>query len=234
MAAVIIDLIYGLPGQTPEIFARDLDTAADAGLDGLDTYQLNVFPDGELERAAGSGRVPHPAPLSAQGRYYALAWERLARLRFRPLSLSHYARGTRERNLYNPWAKRRLDCLAAGAGAGGFLAGWASYRRPDPARYMADAERGRFSPDFLTRPAPSEALASFVVGEMEEGSLDLRALEAAFGVGRPALSRLLDNWQEAGLIGIEDDLLTMTVAGRFWGVNLSQAVVVTLSDALAA
>jgi oxygen-independent coproporphyrinogen-3 oxidase len=231
MAALIIDLIYGLPGQTLETFSRDLDLAATAGLDGLDTYQLNVFPGGELARAAEGGRVPRPAPLAEQGRYYALAWERLRRLRFRPLSLSHYARGTRERNFYNPWAKRRQDCLAAGAGAGGFLEGWSSYRKPDPEAYIRSAAAGEFSPDFLVGPPPSDALSSFVVGDMEEGVLDIRALEERFGAVPPAFSRLLDNWQEAGLVSVEDGLVTLTVAGRFWGVNLAQASVDTLSGA---
>jgi oxygen-independent coproporphyrinogen-3 oxidase len=229
MAAVIIDLIYGLPGQTLEIFSRDLDLASEAGLDGLDTYQLNVFPGGDLARAAQDGRVRPPIPLSEQGRYYALAYRRLGRMRFRSLSLSHYGRGTRERNFYNPWAKRRQDCLAAGAGAGGFLGGWASYRMPDPDKYVSAVASGDFSPDFLTRPSPSDALASFLVGEMDEGTLDLRALRERFAVDTALLSRLLDNWQETGLVEIEDDLLSLTVPGRFWGVNLAQAFVDTLA-----
>jgi oxygen-independent coproporphyrinogen-3 oxidase len=231
MAAVVIDLIYGLPGQTPEVFSRDLEVAAETGLDGLDTYQLNVFPGGELESAAKEGKVPPPVPLSGQGRYYALAWERLGRKGFRSLSLSHYARSSRERNIYNPWAKRRRDCLAAGAGAGGFLAGWASYRRPDPKSYVDAAARGEFAPDFVTAPPSSGAIISFIVGEMEEGRLDLRELVSRFGPSPDALARLLDNWVEAGLAEIRDELLTMTVAGRFWGVNLTQAVVETLAAA---
>jgi oxygen-independent coproporphyrinogen-3 oxidase len=229
MGAVIIDLIYGLPGQTLGVFERDLELASSAGLDGLDTYQLNVFPQGELARAAGDGRVPHPIPLSEQGAYYAMAYSRLKRMGFKSLSLSHYGRGTRERNFYNPWAKRRMDCLAAGAGAGGFLSGWASYRRPDAESYISSVEKGEFSPDFLTRPPCSESLSAFIVGQMEEGYLDLRALRERFGKELSGLERLLDNWQEAGLITAEDDLLTMTVAGRFWGVNLAQATVDTLA-----
>ncbi|MDR1313546.1 MAG: hypothetical protein LBQ12_07585 [Deltaproteobacteria bacterium] len=160
-----------------------------------------------------------------------MAYERLGRLRFRPLSLSHYARGTRERNIYNPWAKRRLDCLSAGAGAGGFLSGWGSYRRPDVARYVESAAKGEFAPDFLTAPPPSEALSSFVVGEMEEGYLDLRALEEDHGVDPSAFARLLDNWREAGLADVEDGVASMTVAGRFWGVNLAQAALEALAAA---
>jgi oxygen-independent coproporphyrinogen-3 oxidase len=232
MAAVIIDLIYGLPGQSLAVFERDVELAASAGLDGLDTYQLNVFPGGDLARAAADGRVESPAPLSEQGRFYALAHSRLRRMGYRSLSLSHYALGTRERNFYNPWAKRRLDCLAAGAGAGGFLSGWGSYRLPDPGAYMKAVSAGVFGPDLLSRPSDTDALDSFVVGQMEEGSLDLKALRERYGPEPPALTRLLDNWQEAGLVGIEDDLLVMTLPGRFWGVNLTQGVVDTLAGAL--
>lgn len=230
MAAVVIDLIFGLPGQTIEIFERDLELAVSVGLDGLDTYQLNVFPDGALERAAEEGRVPPPAPLAAQGRYYALALERLGRMRFRQLSLSHFARGTRERNLYNPWAKSRLDCLSAGAGAGGFVSGWSFYRRADPAAYVERASRGDFAPDFVTAPHPAGEISSFLAGQMEEGALDLDAFRASYGPVPPAFQRILDNWRDAGLASEADGLVTLTTAGRFWGVNMAQAAIDALDE----
>ena len=40
------------------------------------------------------------------------------------LSISHWARATRERNFYNYFAKGRTDCLAFGPGAGGTVSGY--------------------------------------------------------------------------------------------------------------
>ena len=47
--SVVIDLIYGLPGQTMEVWEQDLADLVSSGVDGADLYQLNVF-DGQLLR----------------------------------------------------------------------------------------------------------------------------------------------------------------------------------------
>lgn len=44
--SVVIDLIYGLPGQTARRFGNKIIDLARSGVDGADLYQLNVF-DGD-------------------------------------------------------------------------------------------------------------------------------------------------------------------------------------------
>jgi oxygen-independent coproporphyrinogen-3 oxidase len=224
-AAVIIDLIFGLPGQSLEIFLNDIKSAESLGVDGLDTYQLNVFNGGLLAKAIKLGTLQAPAPLSSQGKYYASASDYLCSKRWRVLSLSHYARSTRERNFYNPWAKRRRQCLAFGAGAGGFLNGHAFYRRPNVKRYLERASLADFAPDFMTFPTSTDEITSFIVGQMEEGHLNIQQLFSYRGIETSVLKKLFDNWQEAKLVTVDKEWLTMSLPGRFWGVNLTQAVV---------
>jgi oxygen-independent coproporphyrinogen-3 oxidase len=229
-AAVVIDLIYGLPGQTLDSFLADLKTADRLGVDGLDTYQLNTFAGGELDKAVRQGRIDPPAPLNAQGRYYVEGAKLAKKMGWRTLSLSHYARDGRERNIYNPWAKTRKTCLGLGAGAGGFLAGHATYRSTDVKEYFQNAETDKFAPNFVTLPSGHEKLRSLIIGQMERGGLNLADLGESRTKRRAALEFLLDNWREAGLIELDDERLEMTLAGRFWGVNLTQALVVTLTE----
>ncbi|MDR3135367.1 MAG: heme anaerobic degradation radical SAM methyltransferase ChuW/HutW [Deltaproteobacteria bacterium] len=230
-APVIIDLIYGLPGQEVESFIGDLATADQAGVDGLDTYQLNVFSGGELERAVKNGRLEAPAKLAAQAEYYLKAAEYLESLNWRRLSLSHYARDTRERNIYNPWAKSRKNCLAIGAGAGGFIEGHATYRQPDVLAYIESGKNNSFGPDFLTLPTGTESMSALIVSQMELGYLNLKQLFEGESVDPAPISVLANNWREAGLARLKGDCLELTDPGRFWGVNLTQALVVTASEA---
>ncbi len=44
------DLIYGLPGQTMEVWEQDLADLVSSGVDGADLYQLNVFDGSDLNR----------------------------------------------------------------------------------------------------------------------------------------------------------------------------------------
>jgi oxygen-independent coproporphyrinogen-3 oxidase len=232
MGAVIIDLIYGLPFQTLSVFETDLEIAHDLGLDGLDTYQLNVFPKGDLKKAVDEGKLPPPAPLSEQGRYYLLGYERLLGKRWKTLSLSHYARTPRERNFYNPWAKRKGNALGVGAGAGGFLSSRGYYRLPDVGKYLENVENGDFSPSFLTLPSPREELTSHIVKELEVGSLNLAELRGRFPMDPKNLEILTRNYVEAGLARFDGDWFDLTPSGRFWGVNVTQAMCDTAASSV--
>ena len=62
---VIVDLIYGLPGQTMELWLEDVRTLFEADVDGMDLYQLNIFPGGPLAKAVQNGTVPPCADIPA-------------------------------------------------------------------------------------------------------------------------------------------------------------------------
>ena len=60
--AVVIDLMYGLPYQTMDVWHKDVETLVESGIDGADLYQLNVFEHSDLnlaipERETPSGRT---------------------------------------------------------------------------------------------------------------------------------------------------------------------------------
>ncbi len=57
-AAVIIDLIFGFPSQTMELWETDLKILQDLGIDGVDLYQLNIFPGTPLHRAIENKKMP--------------------------------------------------------------------------------------------------------------------------------------------------------------------------------
>ena len=69
--AAIIDLIYGLPGQTMAVWEDDLRTLIEeTKLDGSDLYQLNVFKGSLLSRAVNKGKLPPPADIPTQAEMF--------------------------------------------------------------------------------------------------------------------------------------------------------------------
>jgi len=106
-AAAIIDLIYGLPGQSLEIWEDDIKTFLSLKLDGCDLYQLNVFRGGPLEKSVAKGSLPRPATLKEQADYYVRGVELMEGAHYRRLSITHWARISRERNLYNLFSRGR-------------------------------------------------------------------------------------------------------------------------------
>ena len=70
-AAVVIDLIYGFPGQTMEVWEDDLATAMTLPLDGVDCYQLNVFEKSPLAKYIANGKLPAAADTAQKADMFA-------------------------------------------------------------------------------------------------------------------------------------------------------------------
>ena len=140
---VIVDLIYGLPGQDMEMWMADLKTLAEADVDGMDLYQLNIFPGGPLDKAVKNGLVPPCADIGGQADMYVAARDYLLGQGVERLSLCHWRRHKRERSLYNTLAKAGAEVYAFGCGAGGHFGGitWMNQRGLDA--YQADRGQGK-------------------------------------------------------------------------------------------
>ncbi|MDR2503942.1 MAG: heme anaerobic degradation radical SAM methyltransferase ChuW/HutW [Deltaproteobacteria bacterium] len=232
-AAVVIDMIYGLPGQSLSDWEDDLRLFLDLPLDGVDIYQLNIFTGSPLAEAVESGRVRPAAPLSRQGEFFEKGALLLDKAGCRRLSSSHWGRTPRERNLYNPLVKSQADCLHYGAGAGGFLHGYFMANLRGVPQYIAQAREGAKPLAMLAAAAGHRAALRVILGQMELCRLNLDELGAALRSDRqnPPMDAyalyapLLDNWQKAGLILMNGPWMELTIAGQFWNVNITRALI---------
>ncbi|MDR2489035.1 MAG: heme anaerobic degradation radical SAM methyltransferase ChuW/HutW [Desulfovibrio sp.] len=232
-AAVVIDLIYGLPGQSVDAWEEDIRAFLALPLDGVDLYQLNIFPGSALARGIAAGSLPETASLAEQGAFFERGLAVMQSARCRRLSMSHWGRTLRERNLYNPIAKGRLDCLHYGAGAGGSLNGWFMFNASNVEEYLRRCDGGEKPVAVLTAPPEDLDIVRVILGQMEHCRLNLDDVDAAFSRSarrdcpdaRTLYAPLLDNWEEAGLVTRDDPWVELTPAGQFWQVNLSQALI---------
>lgn len=221
-AAVICDLILGLPDQNEEIWQTDLKTVVDLDLDGVDLYTLAVFPGAPLFKAIEKGKISPAAPLPHQGLMYETGLTFLQRQGWRQLSSSHWARGTRERNLYNTLIKSGAQCLAFGAGAGGSLNGYSYSVQSELAHYYDMVKKGEKPLSSLSRNGPLTPVLNGLAAGIETMRVDLARLarHPAVPEGMLAyLAPLLDNWRAADLI-TGDTVIRLTTAGRFWHQTL--------------
>ena len=222
-AAVIVDLIFGFPMQSMDIWLDDIAAACSAGLDGMDCYQLNVYDRTPLGRAIREGRLPPAADIPMQSAMFAAGVQALEKAFYRRLSLTHWARTSRERNLYNLKVKGSANCLAFGPGAGGNLGGWFYMNEGSYPKWIESVNAGRKAVTALVRPDRHFYFFRAVAAAMEQGWMDLAALEKDHGVALQALLEpLLEQWSRAGLVEMREGVMVLTLAGQFWQVNLSQ------------
>lgn len=221
--AVIVDLIYGLPDQTMDIWMEDLAMLEEAGVDGMDLYQLNVFEDSELDRRIKAGRMSPAAPTSVQADMYAAAKAFVDKRAFKKLSVRHWSRSPRERSLYNIMVKEGAPLYPFGSGAGGSFDGCSVMLHRALMPYEAMVARGEKPIMGMMRQDPSQPLVDTVMHQLEQCYFE----PAAAAKIHPELSELtwlFDLWTERGLTAWNGVQYRLTTAGEFWQVNMAQTV----------
>ncbi|NDY70960.1 heme anaerobic degradation radical SAM methyltransferase ChuW/HutW [Desulfobacter hydrogenophilus] len=224
-AAIIIDLIFGLPDQTMAIWEKDIDILLDIELDGVDLYQLIRFPGGRLDKAARSGRFKTLADQAQRALMFESGVTRMTQARYRRLSISHWGRKFRERNIYNLAMKEKTDCLAYGSGAGGSVNGHMIFLDGNLDTYLETAGKIKPVTRIMTPPA-HDNLTRLISGSLELGYMDLRGAGKTLGLDLETIfAPLTDQWESAGLITREQGWITLTLAGQFWQTNLAQGMI---------
>jgi len=156
-ASVAADLLYGLPGQTPEMMLADLDTVLhETALSGLSFYRLRMHEKLELAQTVKAGGLPAVPDETACFELHRLAETYLEAAGAKRLSVKHFAFSPRERNLHNEISAYKGACLPFGAGAGGRLGNYRFKLCPDRPAYAAKVlagikpieNAGEFPPDY--------------------------------------------------------------------------------------
>lgn len=218
-AAVVCDLMFGLPDQTCESWQEDLAIVRQLPLDGVDLYALNLLPTTPLAKSVENHRVELPT-LAQQCDFYCRGANQLAQAGWHQLSNSHWARTTRERNLYNLLIKQGADCLALGSGAGGSLQGHAYMQHRDLESYYRCIDSGKKPLMMMTQASGEHPWRAKLQNGIEIGRLDLRELLA----DPQPLIPLVTQWHQSHLLKDSSFCLRLTDSGRFWASNMMQAL----------
>jgi len=222
-AAVIIDLIYGLPGQDQDVWRKDLELMASSAIDGADLYQLNVFPNSGLQQAISTGLIAPAATTVEQARMFAQAAGMLPEYGFSRISICHWGKNRRERNLYNTLTKEGYPVVPFGAGAGGKVAGKSLFLFRNTEQYLQSIDRGEKPIAGMMHALVDSDLHNAILGQLEQGYIDLAQLATRYDETVLDLEPLLAVWEERGLVTRGPRLARLTIAGQFWYNNIGQA-----------
>jgi len=225
-ATVIVDLIYGLPGQTLEIWKDDIDTYLSLDIDGCDLYQLNVFVGGALEKSVSKGALPKPASLKEQADYFILGIEMMEAAHQRRLSITHWANNTRERSLYNIFSRGCSECVPLGSGAGGWLGNNMFFLEGDLKDYFTAIKADKKPLSMGLKGSEINLLLKDISYQIELGYCDLKTLSVKHNLNilsrvRPVISQ----WEKVGLIRLSNGCIYLTRPGEYWAVNLAQILI---------
>ncbi len=223
-----VDLIYGLPRQTPESFARTLDTVIALAPDRIAAYSYAHLPGlFKAQRQIELGELPDAAAKLA---LLGLTVERLGAAGYVYIGMDHFARpldelaraqraGTLQRNFQG--YSTHADCDIVGLGMSAISRIGNSYHQnaKDIIGYYAALDAGRLpvargielGGDDRIRGAAIQALLC-------QGELDTRAFAARHGIEfrtyfADTLARL-KGFEADGLVAWRDGVLHITAPGR--------------------
>ncbi len=228
MRSINFDLIYGLPKQEPESFARTLETAIALQPDRVALYAYAHLPERfKAQRRILADDLPAPATKLA---LLGLAIDELAKAGYRYIGMDHFARpddplavaqdaGTLQRNFQGYSTHGQCDLVGLGLSAISHVNGcYAQNLRELPA-YYEKLLRGELPiARGLAIGAEDQVRAEIIQSVMCRGRVDFRDVERCFDIRfderfGPELA-LLAALAADGLVNLHDAGFTVTPRGR--------------------
>jgi oxygen-independent coproporphyrinogen III oxidase len=189
-ADISLDLIAGLPYQTPASWRDSLDQALRLRPEHISIYLFEVDEGSRLGRELLSGGARYSAAAvpsdDAMADSYELACERLRQAGYDHYEISNWALpGFRSRHNLKYW--RREPYLGFGAGAHSFDGRFRWANAHDPAAYAAAIENARLPIEQLEEVTPKQALdEELFLGLRQLDGIDLAPIQARYGARQQA------------------------------------------------
>ncbi|MDE7291379.1 MAG: radical SAM family heme chaperone HemW [Treponemataceae bacterium] len=203
------DFIAGLPFQTKEMLASDIEFAAENGASHISLYSLSVEEGTPLAENIRSGRTRHDADFADE--IWIFGREILEKKGFFQYEISNFAKkGFESRHNLSYWTL--CDYLGAGAGATGTMSGKRFTNTRDIAKYIEFWKNAALETRRKNAPGKTEIL-DFETREFEFLMMGLRTLrgvgareyERRFGgnlasrLGADKADGVFSTWQKKGL-----------------------------------
>ena len=207
---VSFDMIYALPGHTPELWHERLTRALSFGTGHMSLYQLTIEPGTRFASDVRRGRL---APLDddASAQLFSITQELTEAAGLPAYETSNHARaGEESRHNLAYW--RYQDYAGIGPGAHGRRGGVATVRHKKPENYLKAVEaRGDGIAEARALGVSDQAAEALLMGLRLAEGVDLAALSARFGlpvaglVEESAIARLAAlglMWRDGARIGV--------------------------------
>lgn len=221
---VSIDLIYGLPGQSPESWRATLEQAVALGPHHLSCYQLTVEPGTPFARSVGRGDWAGPQHDTLADLFY-LTHTLLAEAGYPAYEVSNFARGPECQCSHNRKYWEGLPYLGLGPSAHSFdgrsrwwnLRSEVAWRTRVEAGVSAEAGRERLS-------NRTRALERLMLGLRTPAGVNLDRLGIDVTELLETNRELLDRFAAERLLSVEDWRLVPTLDGMARADALARAI----------
>jgi oxygen-independent coproporphyrinogen-3 oxidase len=212
-----LDLIFGIPGQSLELWGEELKEATSFDPQHLALYNLTIESNTEFGRRQALGKLTELPEEEAAG-MFELAMDSCGSSGFQQYEISNYSLPGFE-CLHNLAYWRGKPYIGFGVSAASFFEGIRWKNTDDLASYCESVSMGQLPVANFEKLSPTEALGEAVMLLLRTSQgADLEQLSERFGIDAAAVYReTLEDFQQAGLIHAESGRIQLTREGRLFG-----------------
>lgn len=212
---VNFDMIYALPGHTPELWHDRLSRAIGLGSGHLSLYQLTIEPGTRFASDVRRGRLV-PLDDDAAAQLFDITQDMSLAAGLPAYETSNHARpGEESRHNLVYW--RYQDYCGIGPGAHGRRGGVATVRHKKPENFLTSVERqGNGIVEARALAVTEQATEALLMGLRLTEGIDLAAMGARFGLSRAGLidGAALKRLETLGLMWTDGQRIGVAPAGR--------------------
>lgn len=200
-----LDLIYALPGESPESWEKDLETAVRFDPAHLSCYTLTLEPGTPLHRQAGKGAFT-PCDTETRAGMFLRTSEFLEQKGFLHYEVSNFSRGLENRSRHNSNYWNMTEYQGMGPSAHSFqrpnrAAPQRSWNLADMTSYIQTLEKGRLpmaDREILTR--TQQKLEKILLGLRTCHGIDISSYDRDFEADfRNCFGKIILQLQDQGL-----------------------------------
>ncbi len=228
---VAADLIYGLPGQTMDIWRDDVKRAINLRLAGIAVYRLKLFPASILKKQVEDGNA-QVADNHLMIDMFLAAREMLFNADYEQIEPVHYGLPGKESYRYGSTVWMDGDCFPYGGGAGGNVGPLQLFLDREPAGYTEKMAKDKSPVQFgllLNNDALFQRQVQF---DLMHGGLDLAFLGEKYRIENvERYAERIETLRERALVEMTDGLVRLTDTGVVWANEVCEELTATPDNA---
>lgn len=227
---ISIDLIYGIPGMTNEMWKQNIETALSFGIPHISSYALTVEPKTALKKLIQTGKVSEPKDEVAQEHFMILV-EMLQQHGFIHYELSNFGKPdyfSKNNSAY--WLGKKYIGIGPSAHSyDGISRSWNIANNPI---YLKEIEAGKLPGEVEILTANDRYNEYIMTGFRTIWGVSLNRIQKEFGEEvLQYLQKQSEKFIADGLLAVEKNILKTTPKGKFLADGIaSDLFLINLDD----
>ncbi len=212
-----LDLIYGLPGQTPGTWKSDLLQAMKLGPKHLACYMLTYEPHTPLHNEMQAGRVVPLAELTT-AELFRMTHDFLGAAGYEHYEISNFSRGARWRSSHNQKYWNFVPYVGLGPGAHSFLLPRRWWNHQSLSRYLDDIRQGvQPISEQETLDEEQQMIEALYLGLRQTDGIDFETFQQNFHIDfKLYFHTALDRFEAENWVRLDDRHCRLTVEGMLF------------------